>query len=126
MQRASGAIGSTRISALLTIPLLQSYPFIGLFSGLALFIGLSIASSLKSILSVSAPLHLFNCLLEIFGCRVELYILNLGRLVILIQKIFCKLHIGLIVLFLWDLDHHCDWFVCSTKSSSGKLFSTYC
>ncbi|XP_047166382.1 probable peptide/nitrate transporter At3g43790 [Vigna umbellata] len=59
VQRASGAIGSARISALLTIPLLQSYPFIALFSGLALFIGLSTASSLKSILSITIVTGLF-------------------------------------------------------------------
>ena len=50
---------------MLTIPLLQSYPFIALLSGLALYIVLSIASILKNILSVSAPLHLFNRLLVI-------------------------------------------------------------
>ncbi|KAG2396780.1 Protein ZINC INDUCED FACILITATOR-LIKE 1 Protein ZIF-LIKE 1 [Vigna angularis] len=59
VQRASGAIGSARISALLTIPLLQSYPFIALFSGLALFIGLSTASMLKSIFSITIVTGLF-------------------------------------------------------------------
>jgi len=49
----------------LSIPLLQSYPFIALLSGLALYIVLSAASILKNILSVSAPLHLFNRLLVI-------------------------------------------------------------
>jgi len=105
---------------MLSIPLLQSYPFIALLSGLALHIVLSTASILKNILSVSAPLHLFNRLLVILGFKAEIYILDLGRLVILFQKNFCKLHIWLIVLFLWDLDHHRDWFVPSTKPSSGK------
>jgi len=50
---------------MLSIPLLQSYSFIALLSGLALYIVLSIASILKNILSVSAPLHLFNRLLVI-------------------------------------------------------------
>jgi len=54
---------------LLSIPLLQSYPFIALFSGAALYIGLSTASILKNIFAVSAPLHLFNRLLDIFGCK---------------------------------------------------------
>ena len=40
---------------MISIPLLQSYPFIALLSGLALYIVLSVASILKNLLSVSAP-----------------------------------------------------------------------
>ncbi|KAK7343002.1 hypothetical protein VNO80_25963 [Phaseolus coccineus] len=51
VRKASGPIGIARISGILTIPLLQSYTFIGYLSGLALFILISIASILKNILA---------------------------------------------------------------------------
>jgi len=44
---------------ILSIPLLQSYPFIALLSGLALYIVLSIFTILKNVLSVSTPLQSF-------------------------------------------------------------------
>ncbi|KAL2326216.1 hypothetical protein Fmac_025274 [Flemingia macrophylla] len=65
VQKASGPIGSGRISGvgshliIISIPLLQSYPFIALLSGLALYIVLSIASILKNILSVTITTGLF-------------------------------------------------------------------
>ncbi|KAK7343001.1 hypothetical protein VNO80_25962 [Phaseolus coccineus] len=53
VERASGPISLARISSILSIPLLQSYPFIALLSGLALYIVLSICSILKNILSIT-------------------------------------------------------------------------
>jgi len=106
---------------MLSIPLLQSYPFIALFSGLALYVGLSTASILKNILSVSSPLHLFNRLLDIFGCKAELYILYNGRLVIfLFRKVSVCYIFDWLYSFLWDLDHYRDRFIPSTKPISGK------
>ncbi|ESW05557.1 hypothetical protein PHAVU_011G189500 [Phaseolus vulgaris] len=59
VEKASGAIGIARISSMLSIPLLQSYPFIALLSGLALHIVLSTASILKNILSITIVTGLF-------------------------------------------------------------------
>ncbi|RZB81723.1 Protein ZINC INDUCED FACILITATOR-LIKE 1 isoform E [Glycine soja] len=59
VEKASGPIGIARISAMLSIPLLQSYSFIALLSGLALYIVLSIASILKNILSITIVTGLF-------------------------------------------------------------------
>ncbi|KAG4959981.1 hypothetical protein JHK87_036614 [Glycine soja] len=59
VEKASGPISIARISAMLSIPLLQSYPFIALLSGLALYIVLSIASILKNILSITIVTGLF-------------------------------------------------------------------
>ncbi|KAK7343000.1 hypothetical protein VNO80_25961 [Phaseolus coccineus] len=53
VEKASGPISLARISSMLSIPLLQSYPFIALLSGLALYIVLSIFSILKNILSIT-------------------------------------------------------------------------
>lgn len=41
---------------MLSVPLLQSYPFIAMLSGVTLYIVISAASILKNILAVSAPL----------------------------------------------------------------------
>ncbi|CAJ1977973.1 unnamed protein product [Sphenostylis stenocarpa] len=59
VEKASGPIGIARISAMLSIPLLQSYPIIALLSGLALYIVLSVASMLKYILSITIVTGLF-------------------------------------------------------------------
>ncbi|TKY68429.1 zinc induced facilitator 1 [Spatholobus suberectus] len=59
VEKASGPIGIARISGMLSIPLLQSYPFITLLSGLALYIMISIASILKNILSLTIVTGLF-------------------------------------------------------------------
>ncbi|RDY13684.1 Protein ZINC INDUCED FACILITATOR-LIKE 1, partial [Mucuna pruriens] len=59
VEKTSGPIGIARISGMIAIPLLQSYPFIALLSGLALYIMLSIASILKNILSVTITTGLF-------------------------------------------------------------------
>ncbi|XP_027908884.1 protein ZINC INDUCED FACILITATOR-LIKE 1-like isoform X2 [Vigna unguiculata] len=59
VERKIGGIGCARLSAMLSIPLLQSYPFIALFSGAALYIGLSTASILKNIFAISISTGLF-------------------------------------------------------------------
>ncbi|WVZ04195.1 hypothetical protein V8G54_025001 [Vigna mungo] len=59
VRRTTGPIGIARISGILTIPLLQSYTFIGSLSGFALHIVLSIASILKNILAVTITTCLF-------------------------------------------------------------------
>ncbi|KAL9298251.1 hypothetical protein ACSQ67_024147 [Phaseolus vulgaris] len=51
VEKASGPILLGRISSILSIPLLQSYPFIPLLSGVALYIVLSICSILKNMFS---------------------------------------------------------------------------
>ncbi|KAH1148428.1 Protein ZINC INDUCED FACILITATOR-LIKE 1 [Glycine soja] len=59
VEKASGPIVIGRISGMISIPLLQSYPFIALLSGLALYIVLSVASILKNLLSVTINTGLF-------------------------------------------------------------------
>ncbi|KAE9592774.1 putative major facilitator superfamily [Lupinus albus] len=59
VEKAFGPISLARISGLLSIPLLQSYPFIAMFSGLTLFILISIASVLKSVLAITIITGLF-------------------------------------------------------------------
>ncbi|KAL2326215.1 hypothetical protein Fmac_025273 [Flemingia macrophylla] len=59
VEKASGPIGIARISGMLSLPLLQSYPFIALLSGVALYTVLSIASILKNILSMTIITGLF-------------------------------------------------------------------
>lgn len=49
-----------RLVQVLSIPLLQSYPFIAMLSGFLLNLVISIASVLKNILTVSASLCLFE------------------------------------------------------------------
>ncbi|KAG2396777.1 Protein ZINC INDUCED FACILITATOR 1 [Vigna angularis] len=53
VEKATGPISVARVSSILTIPLLQSYPFIALLSGLALYIVLSMFSILRNILSIT-------------------------------------------------------------------------
>ncbi|KAJ1381487.1 Tetracycline resistance protein TetA/multidrug resistance protein MdtG [Sesbania bispinosa] len=59
VERAFGPIAIARIAGMFSIPLLQSYPFIALLSGVALYIVISIASILKNILSVTITTGLF-------------------------------------------------------------------
>ncbi|XP_027353722.1 protein ZINC INDUCED FACILITATOR-LIKE 1-like isoform X2 [Abrus precatorius] len=59
VEKIFGPIHIARISGILSLPLLQSYPFIALLSGLALFIVISIASILKNILSLTIITGLF-------------------------------------------------------------------
>ncbi|KAK7314028.1 hypothetical protein VNO77_39236 [Canavalia gladiata] len=59
VEKSCGPIDIARISGVLSIPLLQSYPFIALLSGLALYIVISIASILKNILAVTIVTGLF-------------------------------------------------------------------
>ncbi|XP_019447123.1 PREDICTED: protein ZINC INDUCED FACILITATOR-LIKE 1-like [Lupinus angustifolius] len=59
VEKAFGPINLARISGLLSIPLLQSYPFIAMLSGLTLFILISIASVLNSLLSITIITGLF-------------------------------------------------------------------
>ncbi|QCD85764.1 MFS transporter [Vigna unguiculata] len=53
VEKATGPVSIARISSILSIPLLQSYPFIALLSGLALYIVLSIFTILKNVLSIT-------------------------------------------------------------------------
>ncbi|CAJ1977974.1 unnamed protein product [Sphenostylis stenocarpa] len=59
VEKATGPIRIARISGMVAIPLLQSYPFIALLSGIALYTLLTIASILKNILSVTINTGLF-------------------------------------------------------------------
>ncbi|GAU33364.1 hypothetical protein TSUD_364890 [Trifolium subterraneum] len=59
MAKACGPVGIARITGIFSIPLLQSYPFIAMLSGIALYIVISIASVLKNIISVSITTGLF-------------------------------------------------------------------
>ncbi|XP_076955298.1 protein ZINC INDUCED FACILITATOR-LIKE 1-like isoform X3 [Bidens hawaiensis] len=52
-QRIFGPIGVARISGVLSIPLLTSYPYIALLSGFMLTFTLNVASIVKNVLSVS-------------------------------------------------------------------------
>ncbi|WJX87380.1 hypothetical protein P8452_69582 [Trifolium repens] len=57
--KASGPVGIARITGIFSIPLLQSYPFIAMLSGITLYIVISIASILKNIISVTITTGLF-------------------------------------------------------------------
>ncbi|GMY19950.1 protein ZINC INDUCED FACILITATOR 1-like isoform X1 [Fagus crenata] len=59
VERIFGAIMVSRIGAVLTIPLLSSYPFIAMLSGLSLTLLIDCASVLKNVLSVSITTGLF-------------------------------------------------------------------
>ncbi|KAK7343003.1 hypothetical protein VNO80_25964 [Phaseolus coccineus] len=59
VERACGPVGIARITGMLTLPLLQSYPLIALLSGVALTIVIVIASILKNILSATIITGLF-------------------------------------------------------------------
>ncbi|KAE9592776.1 putative major facilitator superfamily [Lupinus albus] len=53
VEKAFGPVSLARISGLLSTPLLQSYPFIAMLSGLTLYILISIASVLKNLLGIT-------------------------------------------------------------------------
>ncbi|KAJ7949438.1 Protein ZINC INDUCED FACILITATOR-LIKE 1 [Quillaja saponaria] len=59
VEKAFGPICIARISGVLTIPLLQSYPFIAMLSGFTLYLVINIASVLKYSLSVTIITGLF-------------------------------------------------------------------
>ncbi|KAF6151939.1 hypothetical protein GIB67_010513, partial [Kingdonia uniflora] len=59
VEKIIGPIMTSRLSAVLSIPLLSSYPFIAMLSGLSLHLLLNCASILKNVLSVSAVTGLF-------------------------------------------------------------------
>uniref|UniRef100_A0A2P2PQK4 Protein ZINC INDUCED FACILITATOR-LIKE 1-like n=1 Tax=Rhizophora mucronata TaxID=61149 RepID=A0A2P2PQK4_RHIMU len=59
MERNVGPVMISRIGAILTIPLLSSYPFIALLKGLSLTLVLDCASVLKNAISVSITTGLF-------------------------------------------------------------------
>ncbi|GAU33366.1 hypothetical protein TSUD_364910 [Trifolium subterraneum] len=59
MVKACGPVVLARIAGIFSIPLLQSYPFIAMLSGIALYIVISIASILKNIFTVTVVTGLF-------------------------------------------------------------------
>ncbi|XP_068661405.1 probable peptide/nitrate transporter At3g43790 isoform X2 [Aristolochia californica] len=59
VERLIGHVNVSRLAAVLSIPLLQSYPFIALLSGLSLSLVINCASVLKNVLSVSVITGLF-------------------------------------------------------------------
>ncbi|XP_057453480.1 protein ZINC INDUCED FACILITATOR-LIKE 1-like isoform X2 [Lotus japonicus] len=59
VERTCGPIGIAPITGMLSIPILQSYPFIAMLSGITLFIVISAASILKNILAVTITTGLF-------------------------------------------------------------------
>ncbi|KAJ0974664.1 hypothetical protein J5N97_016629 [Dioscorea zingiberensis] len=59
LEKTFGPIGLSRIGAVLTIPLMTSYPFMAMLSGAALFVLVNCATLLKNILSVSVITGLF-------------------------------------------------------------------
>nr|AFK41220.1 unknown [Lotus japonicus] len=59
LQKACGTVRIALITRVLSVPLLQSYPFIAMLSGFLLNLVISIASVLKNILTVSIITSLF-------------------------------------------------------------------
>ncbi|CAK8566793.1 unnamed protein product [Lathyrus sativus] len=59
VEKTCGPISFARITGILSIPLLQSYPFIALLSGTALYVVISIASVFKNVMSVTITTGLF-------------------------------------------------------------------
>ncbi|XP_058745715.1 protein ZINC INDUCED FACILITATOR-LIKE 1-like [Vicia villosa] len=59
VEKACGPIAFARITGIFSIPLLQSYPFIALLSGTALYVVISIASVFKNVMSVTITTGLF-------------------------------------------------------------------
>nr|ACJ84488.1 unknown [Medicago truncatula] len=59
VEKACGPIVLARITGIISIPLLQSYPFIAMLSGITLYIVISIASILKNIIAVTITTGLF-------------------------------------------------------------------
>lgn len=59
LEKSFGPARFARISGVLAIPILQSYPFIAMLSGITLYLVINIASLLKNILSVTIITGLF-------------------------------------------------------------------
>ncbi|XP_061351058.1 protein ZINC INDUCED FACILITATOR 1-like [Gastrolobium bilobum] len=59
VQKAFGPVSIARISGVLSIPLLQSYPFIAMLSGFSLYLVMNIASILANLLSETIGTGLF-------------------------------------------------------------------
>ncbi|KAL5719749.1 hypothetical protein ACHQM5_012494 [Ranunculus cassubicifolius] len=59
VERLVGPIMTSRICSILSIPVLQSYPFIAMLSGLTLTIALNCASVVKNVFSISIVTGLF-------------------------------------------------------------------
>ncbi|XP_050882511.1 protein ZINC INDUCED FACILITATOR-LIKE 1 isoform X6 [Lathyrus oleraceus] len=59
LERVFGPIRFSCISGVLSIPLLQSYPFIAMLSGMTLYLVINIASLLKNVLSMTIVTCLF-------------------------------------------------------------------
>ncbi|KAE9620865.1 hypothetical protein Lal_00019216 [Lupinus albus] len=59
VEKAFGPINIARISGVLSIPLLQSYPFMAMLSGLTLYIVISFASIMKNLMSMTIITGLF-------------------------------------------------------------------
>lgn len=59
LEKTFGPVRFARISGVLSIPLLQSYPFIAMLSGITLYLVINIASLLKNLLSVTIITGLF-------------------------------------------------------------------
>ncbi|OIV95482.1 hypothetical protein TanjilG_23925 [Lupinus angustifolius] len=59
LEKAFGPIRFARITGVLSIPLLQSYPFIAMFSGVSLYVLINIVSVLKNLLTVTIITGLF-------------------------------------------------------------------
>uniref|UniRef100_A0A6M2EDP0 Major facilitator superfamily (MFS) profile domain-containing protein n=1 Tax=Populus davidiana TaxID=266767 RepID=A0A6M2EDP0_9ROSI len=59
VERSFGPVMVSRIGAVLTIPLLSSYPFLAILKGLALMLLINCASILKNVLAVSITTGLF-------------------------------------------------------------------
>ncbi|RYR32516.1 hypothetical protein Ahy_A10g047060 isoform B [Arachis hypogaea] len=59
LEKAFGPIGLARIAGVVSIPLLQSYPFIAMLSGFTLYLLINIASVSKNLLQVSIITGMF-------------------------------------------------------------------
>ncbi|CAK8571039.1 unnamed protein product [Lathyrus sativus] len=59
LERTFGPIRFARITAVFSIPLLQSYPFIAMLSGMTLYLVINIASILKNVISMTIITGLF-------------------------------------------------------------------
>nr|XP_004516549.1 protein ZINC INDUCED FACILITATOR-LIKE 1-like [Cicer arietinum] len=59
IEKVFGPVGIARITGFFSIPLLQSYPFIAMLSGITLYIVISIASIMRNIIAVTITTSLF-------------------------------------------------------------------
>ncbi|XP_071704635.1 probable peptide/nitrate transporter At3g43790 [Rutidosis leptorrhynchoides] len=59
VERLLGPLAVTRLSALISIPILSAYPYIAMLSGLALYLAINCASVLRNLLSVSLVTGIF-------------------------------------------------------------------